>query len=240
MKLWSYRTFSPFLFDRMGQRGASQKRQKVCVGVGVGGRHPQFLQPGGNAVSVFHASNSPQPVRTCRAAQMGCRHLTGRGWRGPGAAPGHPPDREGPPGVRRVNRSRVSRSNPPGPLEAGSVQAPRRKGVSRPAGHGSCAAVAQTLLTRAGGGRRDGRGSGGGQRVGKVALPPHLAPEACGFIHLGQRGEIHDVIVSVRAQVRRALAGLVAVLQQDGGPGLIRGPASLVVGPFPVNPTSEA
>lgn len=100
--------------------------------------------------------------------------------------------------------------------------------------------MVQTLLAGAGGGRREGWGARGGQRVGEVALPPHLPPEARGFINLGQRGEIHDVVVSVRAQVRRALAGLIAVLQKDRRPSLIWSPASLVVGPLPVNAAAQA
>lgn len=112
--------------------------------------------------------------------------------------------------------------------------------MSRAAGHGSCAAVAQTLLAGAGRARGDGRGAGGGQRVGEVALPPDLPPEARGLVNLGQRREIHYVVVSVRAQVRRALPGLIAVLQEDRGPGLVRGPSSFVVDPFPVNPAAEA
>lgn len=166
--------------------------------------------------------------------------MTTRGrWR-PGAAPGHSPDREGSPRVRRVDRSGVSRHGPPRPLEAGPVQATRRKGMSRAAGDGSRAAVAQTLLAGAGGARGDGRRAGGGQRVGEVTLPPHLPPEARGFVHLGQRCEIHYVIVSMRAQVCRALAGLVAVLQQDRGSSLIRSPPSFVIDPLPVNTTAEA
>lgn len=106
--------------------------------------------------------------------------------------------------------------------------------------------MAQTLLAGAGGARGargargDGRGAGRGQRVGEVALAPDLPPEARRFVHLGQRREVHDVVVSVRAQVRRALAGLVAVLQEDGGASLVRGPPPFVVDPLPVNTTAEA
>jgi len=79
----------------------------------------------------------------------------------------------------------VSHGGPARRLETGPVQAARRKGMSRAAGHGSCAAVAQTLLAGAGGARGDGRGAQGGQRVGLVALPSHLPPEARRFVHLG-------------------------------------------------------
>lgn len=42
------------------------------------------------------------------------------------------------------------------------------------------------------------------------------------------------------AQVRRALAGLVAVLQEDRGSSLIRSPPTFIVEPLPVNATAEA
>lgn len=87
--------------------------------------------------------------------------------------------------------------------------------MSRAAGHGPRAAVAQALLAGAGGARGDGRRPLGGQRVGQVTLPPDLPPEARQFVHLGQRREIHDVVVAMRAQVCRPLTGLVAVLQED-------------------------
>lgn len=109
----------------------------------------------------------------------------------------------------------MSGDGPSRSLEAGPVQAARRKGVPRAAGNGSRAAVAQTLLAGASGARGDGRGPLGGQRVGHVALSPDLPPEARQFVHLGQRGEVYNVVVAVRAQVRRSLAGLVAVLQED-------------------------
>lgn len=163
------------------------------------------------------------------------RHLTSRGRR-PGAAPRHPPHREGSPGVGRVDGSGVSSSDPPRPLEDGPIQATGGEGMSRAAGHWSCAAVAQTLLAGTGG----GWGHGGGQWVGQVALPPHLTPEARQFIDLGQRRQVHDVVVSVGAEVGRALARLVAVLQKDGSPGLVRSPAAFVVGPFPVDAAAEA
>lgn len=109
----------------------------------------------------------------------------------------------------------MSGDGPSRSLEAGPVQAARRKGVPRAAGNGSRAAVAQTLLAGASGARGDGRGPLGGQRVGHVALSPDLPPEARQFVHLGQGGEVYNVVVAVRAQVRRSLAGLVAVLQED-------------------------
>lgn len=83
--------------------------------------------------------------------------------------------------------------------------------MSRTARHGPCAAVAQTLLARAG----RARGAKGGERVGQVTLPSHLPPEASGFVNLGVRREIHYVTVSMCAQVCRALSGLVAVLQKN-------------------------
>lgn len=106
--------------------------------------------------------------------------------------------------------------------------------------------MAQALLagasgTRGGrGGRGDGGGAGGGQWVREVTLPSDLPPEARRFVHLSQRGQVHYVIVSVRAQVRRALAGLVAVLQEDGGPSLVWSPSSFIVEPLPVNAAAEA
>lgn len=112
--------------------------------------------------------------------------------------------------------------------------------MSGAAGHGPRAAVAQTLLAGAGGARGDGRGPGRGQWVGQVTLPPHLPPEARGLVDLGQRREVHYVVVAVRGQVCRALPGLVAVLQQDRGPGFVRSPSPLVVGPLPVNTAAQA
>lgn len=112
--------------------------------------------------------------------------------------------------------------------------------MAEAAGHGPRAAVVQTLQAGAGRAGGDGRGAGGGQRVGEVALPAHLPPKPRGLVHLGQRRQIHDVVVAVRAQVGRALPGLVAVLQQDGGPGLVGGPPALVVEPLPENPAAQA
>lgn len=167
-------------------------------------------------------------------------HSSGGGRGRPRAAPRHSPHREGSSGVGRVDGSRVSSSDPPRPLEGGSGQTIGREGMTRAAGHRSRAAVAQTLLAGAGGGRGDGRGPGGGQRVGQVALPPHLPPKPGGLIDLGQRSKINDVIISMGAQVRRALASLIAVLQKDGSSSFIGGPAAFVVGPLPVNATAEA
>lgn len=106
--------------------------------------------------------------------------------------------------------------------------------------YGSCAAVAQTLLAGAGRARGDSRGARGGQGVGEVTLPSDLPSEARRFVNLGQRCEIDYVVVSMRAQVCRALTGLIAVLQKDRGSGLIRSPSSFVVGPFPENTTAKA
>lgn len=163
-----------------------------------------------------------------------------RGWRRPGAAPSHAPHRERPPRVGRVHRGRVSRRGPPCRLEAGPGELARREGVTRAAGHGTRAAVAQTLLAGAGGARVDDRRAGGGQRVGEVALPSYLPSEACGFVDLRQRCKIHYVVVSVRAEVRRALARLETVFQQDRSTSLIRSPSSLVVGPLPVDTAAQA
>lgn len=118
-------------------------------------------------------------------------------------------------------------------LEAGPAAGlPGREGVAGSAGHGSRgAAVTQALLTRASRPRVDDGACG--QRVRGAGLPPHLPPEARGLVDLGQGGEVHDVVVAVGAQVGRALARLVAVLQQDGGADLVRRPAALVVGPLP-------
>lgn len=112
--------------------------------------------------------------------------------------------------------------------------------MSKTTRHGPRGAVVQTLQTGAGRARGDGRGAGGGQRVGKVTLPSNLPPEPRGLVHLGQRREIHNVIVAVWAQVGRALPGLVAVLQQNGGSGFIRSPSSLIVDPLPENSTAQA
>lgn len=112
--------------------------------------------------------------------------------------------------------------------------------MSKTTRHGPRGAVVQALQTGAGRARGDGRGAGGGQRVGEVTLPPDLPPKSRGLVHLGQRREIHDVIVAVRAEVGRALAGLVAVLQQNGGSGFIRSPRSLIVDPLPEDSAAEA
>lgn len=112
--------------------------------------------------------------------------------------------------------------------------------MPKPTGHGPRGAVVQTLQAGAGRARGDGRGAGGGQGVGEVALPSNLPPKARGLVHLGQRRQIHNVVVAVRAEVGRALPGLVTVLQQNGGPGLIRGPSPLVVDPLPENSAAEA
>lgn len=112
--------------------------------------------------------------------------------------------------------------------------------MSKATGHGPCGAVVQTLQAGAGRARGDGRGARGGQRVGEVALPSNLPPKTRGFVHLGQRREIHDVVVAVCAQVGRALPGLVAVLQQNGGSGLIRSPSSLIIDPLPENSAAQA
>lgn len=133
----------------------------------------------------------------------------------------------------------MSRRSPSCPLKAGPVQTPWWEGMSRTARHGSGAAVAQTLLAGAGGTRGDSWGSRGGQWVGEVALPSHLASEPCWFVNLGQRCEIHYIIVSMWAQVSRALASLIAVLQKDGSSSLIWGPAAFIVSPLPVNTTTK-
>lgn len=112
--------------------------------------------------------------------------------------------------------------------------------MSKTTGHGPRGAVVQTLQTGAGRAGGDGRGARGGQRVGEVTLPSNLPPKTRGFVHLGQRREIHYVVVAVWAQVGRALPGLVAVLQQDGGSGFIRGPSSLIIDPLPENSTAQA
>ena len=133
----------------------------------------------------------------------------------------------------------MRRHGPPGPLEAGPVELVGGQGVAGAAGHGPRAAVAQALVAGAGGPRGAGGVSGGGQRVRQAALAPHLPPKAAGLVHLGQRREVHDVVVAVQAEVRRALPGLVAVLQQDGGARLVRRPAALVVGPLPVDAAAQ-
>lgn len=111
--------------------------------------------------------------------------------------------------------------------------------MSKAAWHGPRGAVIQTPQTGAGGARGDGRGPGRGQRVGEVTLAPDLPPKPRGFINLGQRGEIYNVIVPVRAQVCGALSGLVAVLQKNRGSGLIRGPSSFIINPLPQNSTAK-
>lgn len=134
----------------------------------------------------------------------------------------------------------MSRHSPSLPLQAGPVQTVRRRGMSKTARHGPRGAVIQAPQAGAGGAGGDGRGPRRGQRVGEVTLAPNLPPEPRGFVHLGQRGEIDNVIVPVRAQVCGALPGLVAVLQENGGSGLIRGPSSLVINPLPENSTAQA
>lgn len=123
-------TFLPF---PVGQDGSVRRQTGRTKRWGWGGIVDILSSYSQRGTQSFHESNqkknSPQPVGTCRAAQMRRRQLTGRGWGGPGAAPGHSPHREGSPGVRRVNRSGVSRGNPPGPLEARPGQTPRGKGV---------------------------------------------------------------------------------------------------------------
>ena len=222
---------SSFLLDRTGQGGGGQET----------GRVEEDRTDGATPITTQHSFRyQPQPVGSGRTGQQGSRQLTTRGRGRPGAAPGHAPHWEGSPGVRGVDRGGVSSYSPSRTLEAGPVQAAWWEGVSWAAGHGSRAAVAQTLLTGAGRAWWDGRGSGRGQRVGEVTLPSDLPSEARRFVDLRQRCEIHDVVVSVWTQVCRALAGLVAVLQKDGGSSLIRSPSSFIIGPFPVHTTAQA
>lgn len=56
--------------------------------------------------------------------------------------------------------------------------------------------MAQTLVAGAGWARVDDGGARR-QRVGEVALPSDLPPEARGLVDLGQRCEVHYVVIAV-------------------------------------------
>lgn len=133
----------------------------------------------------------------------------------------------------------MGRHGPPRALQAGPVQAAGGEGMSEAAGHGPRRAVVQALQAGAGGGRGDGGGPRGRQGVREVALAADLAAEPRGLVDLRERGEVHDVVVAVGAQVGRALPGLVAVLQQDGGARLVGRPPPLVVQPLPQDAAAQ-
>lgn len=90
----------------------------------------------------------------------------------------------------------MSSSRPARDLEARPAKLPRREGVARAAGHGASAAVAQTLLAGAGRARVDD-GCTRCQWVGEVTLPSYLPPVARGLVDLGQRCEVHYVVIAV-------------------------------------------